>query len=201
MFSRAVTAERKLSLAAASLLLAACTEFAGVEDGPGVGLPSPMPTSTGAAESSGTTGTPVMPDTDGMEPGPDGTTSSDVADETSGGSMGGVDTSGGEESTAGEVQGCAALSVPDTPPQVCSTSSGEVQVSITNNCPDMSIELFWVDYACEEAPLFGVLAPGETFAFDSFDGHPWRIREAQTGTLLREITQLTQGVDYTVMPR
>jgi len=70
------------------------------------------------------------------------------------------------------------------------------ELVVSNGCPASTIEIFWIDYGCEEVS-YGQVAPGRRFSVSSFATHPWRIRDAITHVLLREIPPLTAPTTVT----
>jgi hypothetical protein len=68
---------------------------------------------------------------------------------------------------------------------LASTRGRPLKMELRSRC-DRPLLVYWVDYHGAEV-LKGHLRPGETFYQHTFDTHPWRIRDAGTGTLLREI--------------
>jgi hypothetical protein len=87
-----------------------------------------------------------------------------------------------------------------SPGSACSQTS-DLNVSLTlNNRSARSLNVFWVDYNCAEQ-AYGTLAPGGNFATSTHPTHPWRLRDAATGTLVFEyVTGPTsvQNVDVNV---
>ncbi len=81
---------------------------------------------------------------------------------------------------------CRDVSLPDGPPSVCSTRGAPMSLDIVNGCSSERVEVYWVDYNCKEV-LYRPLSPGETLHQATYDTHPWRVREAGTHRLLKEI--------------
>ena len=66
---------------------------------------------------------------------------------------------------------------------VCSLV-GEVATPFTIvNTGDVSVQYNWVDYDCKEVE-YGVLAPGESVIVETFETHPWVLRDADTGAFI-----------------
>ena len=69
------------------------------------------------------------------------------------------------------------------PPPVCSAMTREaVIVRFTNNTA-RDLTLHWVDFECAEVFYFD-LAAGDWRIVDTFVGHAWRLRDAETGALV-----------------
>ena len=47
------------------------------------------------------------------------------------------------------------------------------------------LSLSWVDFKCRES-FVGKLAPGETLGQNTYDTHPWRVRDHATRRLIKE---------------
>lgn len=62
------------------------------------------------------------------------------------------------------------------------------QLSVYNNT-NSSVKIYWKDYSCRERYYFTV-KPGQTQLISTYATHPWRIRKASNGVLLKDI-QLT----------
>ena len=91
--------------------------------------------------------------------------------------------------------------IEDTIPMECSIESvTDSSLSIYNDCESVSIEVFWVAYDCGEVS-YGIRGPTETFQIPSYDTHPWRIRNAETGELMREIPPLMGDTSLDVLMR
>src|SRR6266478_3737810 len=83
-------------------------------------------------------------------------------------------------------EGCG-VAIADTAPVVCSTVGvTHAPLMVHNTCGALTIQMFWVNYQCAEMS-YGTVAPGQTFNNNSWVSHPWRLRDATTHTLLREI--------------
>jgi len=113
-------------------------------------------------------------------------------DPSSSTSSGDASSSEGSSSSTGVVViTCEDLMPPDVVSEVCSESSmTNAELTVVNDCEDIIVQLFWVDYACEEHP-YGSAPPGGMVSVPSFETHPWRIRNAQTQELMRELPPLT----------
>jgi hypothetical protein len=91
---------------------------------------------------------------------------------------------GGFAPIVNEEGGIEDSGLPD-PDTVCSATGTPPGVMITfvndGPCP---VELWWVDFNCDEE-LYGVLTPnGGNIPQSTFEGHVWRIREPGTETVL-----------------
>ncbi len=82
---------------------------------------------------------------------------------------------------------CAKLNPPDGTATTCSgTNTTPVSEKITNNCA-VAIQVFWVDQGCQENPYGGDIAPGQSYQGQTYVSHAWRVREARSGRLLKEL--------------
>jgi len=71
--------------------------------------------------------------------------------------------------------------------KTCSTGwSSTANLKIVNNY-NKYVDLYWVDYQCNEVK-YVTLNPGVTHLQPSFVTHPWRIRESNSGKLLKQVT-------------
>ncbi len=118
----------------------------------------------------------------GADGGVGGSGGSSSSSSTSGGGDGGV---GGQPPPT-----CEDLAPPDGPPAQCSqNSSNPAGLDVSNNCLTITLEIFWVDYGCVEQS-YGIVEPGHVFIVTSFQTHPWRVRDLQSGKLLLDIPPL-----------
>jgi len=91
--------------------------------------------------------------------------------------------------------GACGKAIPDAKPATCSTQgTTAASLTIQNNCSGLTLEVFWVNYQCGEIS-YGTIAPGQKFQSNSYVTHPWRLRDASTHILLREIAPLTGPTD------
>ncbi len=68
----------------------------------------------------------------------------------------------------------------------CSIDSAtRVAIAVMNTSPDDTFDIFWVNYRCEEI-YKGTIAPGERWDQRTFLSHPWRIREADSGRMVKQ---------------
>jgi hypothetical protein len=74
--------------------------------------------------------------------------------------------------------------VPDYPPTVCSTKGRQEGMELVNSCGE-AVDVYWVDYKCRES-FVTRLAPGETMGQNTYDTHPWRVRDHATHRLIKE---------------
>jgi hypothetical protein len=86
----------------------------------------------------------------------------------------------------------ASSTLPGPPPVVCS-GQGQPPVAsltVTNNAP-CAIELWWVNFTCEEV-FYGYIPPnGGSVVQSTYQTHVWRLRTAVTHELVREISPIT----------
>ncbi|GAB4232310.1 MAG: hypothetical protein Kow0049_15200 [Stanieria sp.] len=69
----------------------------------------------------------------------------------------------------------------------CSVESNTpTQITFTNNTAN-PVNLYWVNYECQEVQ-YQTIQPQASYTQDTFVSHPWRIRDSQTGELLKEFT-------------
>jgi hypothetical protein len=80
---------------------------------------------------------------------------------------------------------CERVRIADHEPTVCSEDSARREsLELVNTC-GATVDVFWVDYRCRETFTARVL-PGETFRQNTYDTHPWRVRDHQTHHLIKE---------------
>lgn len=207
------------------LSLHGCTSFVAADPGPGgessSGLSDPDSAGSSGASLSGSTTVdsvgstdpdPTTPDATDPDSGPDPATSrgSDSDPDPSGSTSdepssttGGVDPSstGGESSTGNVPLTCAELVLPEQFPAECSSGGGDdVDLQVVNDCFAVAVVVLWVNYSCEEIP-FGFVEPGELWEQETFQNHPWRIRNAETGELMRDIPGLVGDTTLPVLGR
>lgn len=116
---------------------------------------------------------------------------------TSGG-LGGAGGSGGSGGSPPTNSCLNAIALGNNPP--CSSSSNDAaSITITNDCKMVTLEAFWVKYDCSEES-YGTIAPGKTWQLGSYETHPWRLRNADTGDLLYAIPPLTGNTTFTFGP-
>ena len=60
-------------------------------------------------------------------------------------------------------------------------------VTFTNTLLEQTIKLYWLNYDGDEE-LFAILPPGQRLTIDTFETHPWRIVDAQSGQILKQYT-------------
>jgi len=95
---------------------------------------------------------------------------------------------------------CVSLVINENPPQVCSKASGvSATLTIVNACPKTTLQLSWINLQCGES-TYATVAPGGSFVQPSFVGHPWRIRNAATQALMREIPARGPGQTTVQVP-
>jgi VHL beta domain len=79
---------------------------------------------------------------------------------------------------------CATVAIPDRSPTVCSVEGRSEPLELVNTCGE-AVDVYWVDYKCRET-IAGTVAPGETWKHNTFDTHPWRVRDHATHRLIKE---------------
>lgn len=132
----------------------------------------------------------------GLDPG--GSTSQEPSSTTSGVAP---PTTGDDSSTGEVVRTCSDLVLPDLPPPVCSLEALDlVNLSIDNDCVGVAVDVYWVDYNCNEI-FFARVDPGGSWGIVTFQTHPWRIRNVDTGELMRETPPLTMDTSLAVLQR
>jgi hypothetical protein len=104
-----------------------------------------------------------------------------------------LDASAGDGAASVNADGGGAL--PGPPPAVCSTDGDtHAPLAAVNNAP-CAIDMWWVDYNCQEE-YFGTVDPnGGTWSSDTWETHPWRIRLTGSEVLLEEIPAVPEGAD------
>jgi len=76
--------------------------------------------------------------------------------------------------------------IPEAAPAKCSTAGGHtVTLALRSTCTTTTVDIFWVDFKCQEV-FSGVLAPGETWNQETWDSHPFRLRDHATHRLVKE---------------
>lgn len=81
----------------------------------------------------------------------------------------------------------ACASMPEATPAKCSTPGGHtVTLALKSTCTTTTLDIFWVDYKCQEI-FSGTLAPGETWHQETWDSHPFRLRDHATHRLVKEL--------------
>ncbi len=93
---------------------------------------------------------------------------------------------------------CANLAMDAALPIVCSDAGAEAGLVVNNGCAE-SLDLWWVDFACTEE-FYQTIDPGGSAAQDSFVTHPWRLRLADGGRVVKEIPPLAGGVTTVNVP-
>lgn len=95
---------------------------------------------------------------------------------------------------------CVNLVINENPPQVCSKASGaSATLTIVNACSKTTLRLSWINQQCGET-VYATVPPGGSYVQPSFVGHPWRIRNAATSALMREVVALGPGRTTVQMP-
>lgn len=98
-----------------------------------------------------------------------------------------------------DAEGIAAQATLEVDTGACSQKADQkVDVTFTNKTNE-SVDLFWVDYNCQEQP-FGTLEPDKSLVFSTFVTHPWHLRAAD-GTLLAETIPVSaEAYTFTLRP-
>lgn len=113
------------------------------------------------------------------------------------GTLGMCACTGGAGGGGGSNDPCAALHPTDAVPTMCSLNdAASAQITFINNCT-VSVKQEWVDYACAEME-YATIAPGQSWVQPTYVTHPWRIRDAATNRLLKEVPAPTNGTPYSV---
>ena len=106
--------------------------------------------------------------------------------------------SGTSASSSGASSGQAAPLPTITPSNVCSQNSVQATTLTFQNSSGRNLQLFWVDYTCKEVS-YGSLGPAESKDMPTFLTHPWRVRDAETSALYKElVTSSTSRVVVTI---
>lgn len=114
----------------------------------------------------------------------------------------GDDAESGEESesdaeTGEALGGCLGRPLPEQAPAECSdNSSTAAQLEVVNGCA-YAIDVYWVGYDCGESH-YATIGPAEGWATNSYETHPWRVRDAASNDLLLEIMPLVGDTMLTV---
>ncbi len=94
---------------------------------------------------------------------------------------------------------CEDLLLPGSVPEVCSVSAmNNAQIAVLNDCENITVQLYWVDYACDEHP-YGSAPPGGMVSVPTYETHPWRLRNAETLELMLEIPPLSGDTALSVL--
>lgn len=107
----------------------------------------------------------------------------------------------GSSGTSGTSGSSGAQPSPVTPSNQCSKSSSQpITLTFRNRTPDITLNIFWVDYGCSERS-YGTIPPGADHVQQTFVTHPWRLRDARTGALLKEFVPApSDGVTVVELP-
>lgn len=84
----------------------------------------------------------------------------------------------------------APATVPET--RLCSGASSNAVTVTFENASARPLRVWWVDRSCAEVPYADV-APGGRHEQPTFYGHPWRVRDRDTGALYREYVPTEGG--------
>jgi hypothetical protein len=79
---------------------------------------------------------------------------------------------------------CERVALPDRDPTVCSTKGNPEALEMVNTCAD-DVDVFWVDFKCRESFVARV-ASGQQLGQQTYDTHPWRVRDHATHRLIKE---------------
>jgi hypothetical protein len=77
--------------------------------------------------------------------------------------------------------------------------STPVTIAVINRSQHEVLDIFWVDYSCNEVAK-GTLLPGQRWDQQTFISHPFRIREEKSGRLLREFVTSASTPVITFVP-
>lgn len=146
----------------------------------------------------------------GSEDKNDTTSSSSGGGQGSGG-FGGGNTTGGGGSVNGAggtiANSCEQLDLSSQSPTLCSMDlGGAAQVSFLNLCNMGEVlELYWIPHettmgVCGSLKYYATLSPGTSFAQGTFIGHRWRITEAGTGRVLKDMIDITEDGQQVTVP-
>ncbi len=88
------------------------------------------------------------------------------------------------------LQNCIDLAIADAgPPSVCSAMAvTTVALQINNHCTE-PVDLWWVNYTCDEV-YYQTIQPAQSTQQSSWITHPWRLRLADAGAVVKEIPPL-----------
>ena len=75
-------------------------------------------------------------------------------------------------------------------------STTPVQAAFVNRT-HLSLTVEWIDYG-GETTVYGIIAPGERFEQATFVSHPWVLRDAYSGTVVRVVPSLTSDAEVVV---
>ncbi len=108
---------------------------------------------------------------------------------------------GGESSTGEVPLTCDDLVLVEALPAICSAQATDlIDLTVVNDCVGTAVDVYWVDYGCNEV-FFARIQPGGSWAIGTFQTHPWRIRNVDTGQLMREIPPLLGDTTLSVLQR
>ena len=100
--------------------------------------------------------------------------------------------------SSGATDPCLSLHPTDSPPTVCSqVGTQDAGITFANDCTTLSVKTYWVDYQCTEK-YYQTLKPGDSYLQQTYVTHPWRIRDAASGKLLKDVPPPTSSQPYTV---
>ena len=90
---------------------------------------------------------------------------------------------------------------PTAQPSSASSKDGPQPVNLPfrNGFTDRSVRIFWVDYGCNEV-AYNVLEPGQSHVQQTYVGQPWRVRDAATNALYREVVATSTAPPEVVVP-
>ncbi len=125
-----------------------------------------------------------------------------IGQEDAGASPTAPGTNGGTTGNTSATGLCKALTAAGSgAPVACSDAdAGTTDASITlkNGCGE-DVELVWVDYACKEVS-YQTVAAGSEITQGSYAGHPWRVRLAKGGAVVKDIPRLAVGNTTVTLP-
>lgn len=109
---------------------------------------------------------------------------------------------GGATTPSGTATGPGAGGEPPevAPSGQCSKSSSQaVTLTFRNRSPNITMNLFWVDFSCKES-RYATLAPGASHVQPTFTSHPWHLRDAGTNALYKEFIPVSGGETLVEVP-
>jgi VHL beta domain len=82
-------------------------------------------------------------------------------------------------------------------PGCSSYSSQPVVLNLVNSYTRAEVAYSWMDVECNEVP-YGRLEPGKALFQLSYVGHLWRVRDVETGELVKEFRVAASNTVFTV---
>jgi hypothetical protein len=95
--------------------------------------------------------------------------------------------------------GMACAAIKEEPAlSMCTNGTGTATLTVTNNCSERTLAVFWVTAECKETEYFQLMS-NATVSQATAVGTQWRVRDAKTHELIQEIT--TTAMTTIVVPR